>query len=117
MLFRFDGRRIIEPLAEQVGGAHRELGTVVDAELVEDRVEIDLHRSFGDAEPGADVAVAKALADEVDELALARRQRRRDAAARSFAWLNRSAISGSTQRSPLRTVVHAVDAAAPGRRS
>src|SRR6476620_368758 len=66
-----------DALAQQVRGTHRKLGAVVYAELVEDPVEIDLHRAFGDPKLGADVAIAEALADELDELTLARRQGRR----------------------------------------
>src|SRR5690348_7006237 len=61
-------------LAEQLRRAHRKLGPVVDAELVEDGVKIDLHGSFGDPELRGDVAVPEALADEVDQLAFARSQ-------------------------------------------
>jgi hypothetical protein len=39
-------------------------------------VEIDFHRAFGDPELRRDVAVAKPLADELDQFALARGERR-----------------------------------------
>src|SRR3954453_13202839 len=63
--------------ADQLGGSERELGAIFDMQLVEDRVEIDFDRALGDAELGGDVAVAQALADKLNQLALTARQRRR----------------------------------------
>src|ERR1043166_5942793 len=52
-----------------------ELGAVLHAELLEDRVEINLHRSFGDSELLRDFPVAQSAAHEADQLTLARRER------------------------------------------
>ncbi len=48
-----------------------------NSEFVENRVKIDFHRAFGDSKLRCNVAVAKALPNEIDQLALAGRQRRR----------------------------------------
>src|SRR6478672_3362870 len=57
--------------ADELGGPQCKLGAIFDPELVENGVEVDLHSTLGDAELGCDVAVAKTLADELDQLALA----------------------------------------------
>lgn len=66
-----------ELAADQLGRAQRKLGAVLDLQLVEDGVKIDLHRALGHAELGRDVAVAEALANQLDQLAFAARECRR----------------------------------------
>src|SRR5205085_9496542 len=59
---------------EEFVGADRELGAVLDPELLEHVVEIDLDRPLGHAKLAGDLAVAQALADAFDQLAFARRE-------------------------------------------
>src|SRR4051794_26757067 len=56
--------------------ANGEFGSAAYSHLVEDRMEIDLYRALGDPEPRGDVAIAEALPDQLDQLALSRGQQR-----------------------------------------
>src|SRR5690348_4094468 len=54
-------RRVTSVLADhQAVGAHRQFGPILNAELVENRVQIDFNGAFRDAQLPGDVAVAEA---------------------------------------------------------
>ena len=61
-------------LIELAAGVVREFDPAVHAQLLIDAVQVDLHRAFGDAEPGSDLLVAQASAHLANQLDLAHRQ-------------------------------------------
>ena len=65
-------------------GVEGELEAVGNAELIEDVVEVVLHRLFADEELFADFAIAEALGDELDNLLLAVAEKRLFAALTGF---------------------------------
>src|SRR5918993_5000398 len=65
-----------ETSGEELVRPDGKLGAAADAQLLEDGVQIDLDRAFGNAELFRDFAVAHPLANEADKLAFARGERR-----------------------------------------
>src|SRR5262245_40661015 len=70
-------RRLLgRPAETRVAGSNDRLSPVLDLDLVEDMGDVVAHGLLRQIEPRGDLGVVEALRDEIEDLALARRERR-----------------------------------------